>query len=172
MLRRFPDCLGVDLDICITEEMKANFAQGVYPTIEERAKFMHSACNYLAEQIASSSMKRCLVSFSFVNEDLRRIFRDKFHQANWLLLNTPDDEAESRIEKREGHFYKVYPRVEGKQGNEWNFDPVLFDHTVLNGMDSVQINAKKIVDALKSCAAQHTAQQRHIEPKLYFRYVS
>ena len=47
-----------------------------------------------------------LVSFSFVNTDLRDAFRQRFPAAHWILLDTPEPEAQRRMDVREGHFYK------------------------------------------------------------------
>lgn len=46
-----------------------------------------------------------IISFSFVNTDLRIAFRDAFPDAHWILIETSDDLAKERISKREGHFY-------------------------------------------------------------------
>jgi hypothetical protein len=36
------DIRVLDLDVCISDEMKANFAKGKYPTLAERATFVDS----------------------------------------------------------------------------------------------------------------------------------
>jgi ATP:corrinoid adenosyltransferase len=50
-----------------------------------------------------------IVSFSFVNNDLRDIFRCHFPAASWVLLDTTEQEAQRRIRERTGHFYKGSP---------------------------------------------------------------
>ena len=45
----------IDLDVCITDEMKENFAMGQYPTLEQRAKFMQACIAYTPAQLADSS---------------------------------------------------------------------------------------------------------------------
>jgi gluconate kinase len=58
-----------------------------------------------------------IVSFSFVNTDLRTVFRQRFPHANWVLINTTETEAQRRIEQRQGHFYK------GKQQQHVQVEP-------------------------------------------------
>jgi CO dehydrogenase nickel-insertion accessory protein CooC1 len=45
----------IDLDVCITDEMKENFAMGQYPTLEQRASFMQACIAYTRAQLADSS---------------------------------------------------------------------------------------------------------------------
>merc|ERR1711924_122109 len=47
-----------------------------------------------------------IVSFSFVNTDLRDIFRSRFPNAEWILIETGQEECNKRINERKGHFYK------------------------------------------------------------------
>ena len=54
----------------------------------------------------STRTSMLLVSFSFVNEDLRIYFRQFFPHGRWILLDTKENMAKERIDKREGHFYK------------------------------------------------------------------
>ena len=35
-------CKSVDLDVCVTEKMKINFNKGIYPTHDERGKFVNA----------------------------------------------------------------------------------------------------------------------------------
>jgi gluconate kinase len=158
-LDRTPDCVGLDLDVCISDEMKANFVKGIYPTSNERIEFMERACDYVEQKLSSSDLdtkrvKSCLITFSFVNEDTRDVFRRRFPGAKWFLLDLPNAAAEERINARQGHFYKGGPKVQESQPaaadtddntSEWEFQPVNFEHVVLNGFDEVSVNAAKIV---------------------------
>jgi hypothetical protein len=47
-----------------------------------------------------------IISFSFVNTDLRNVFRQRFPHAQWVLMDTTEMEAQRRIEQRQGHFFK------------------------------------------------------------------
>jgi len=160
VLNELSDCIGVDLDICISAELRENFEKGVYPSSVQRVKFMESACDYLeslllVKQIENPNRyKSCLVSFSFVNDDLRKVFRNRFPSAKWVLLDTTKEIAASRIEKRNGHFYKGAPvvesdSVENKQ-SEWEFAPIDFEHIKLDGRDSLESNSAKLFEILKS----------------------
>ena len=78
-------------------------------------------------------------------------------------MDTPEDEAAKRIKQREGHFYKVTedskkeqqeqqhdaPNLEGRDNGEWQFDPVLFSHIALNGIDNVEENSIKVVKVIQ-----------------------
>ena len=44
VLSKLDDILGIDLDICISDEMKENFSRGIYPSSDERIDFMEKAC--------------------------------------------------------------------------------------------------------------------------------
>jgi len=150
--------------------MKEGFSRGIYPSLEEREAFMSSACDYVEEQLRQSFKKSCLVSFSFTNDDMRQIFKRRFHRSKWLLLQTPSTIADTRISQRDGHFYKVQSADESvRNGPEWGFDQVTFDHTVINGLDDRGTNAEKVVDAIKSLLR---VNDRFVEPKLYFRHVN
>jgi len=131
-----PICLLLDLDICIPEWMKDNFAKGIYPTLDQRNEFARSACNYVDGEIhkAKSSNNNSsinnnnkdknnnpntgsddnhlftIISFSFVNTDLRDYFRLRFPHAKWALVDVSNTTAQERIEQREGHFYKGAPK--------------------------------------------------------------
>lgn len=147
------ECIALDLDVCISAEMKENFSNGVYPTSEERIRFMQSACDYVASILRLQDKERCkacLVSFSFVNSDLRKVFRKRFHHSKWVLLDITQDVANERIALREDHFYKGEPDVDSKQqGNEWKFEVIDFPHTILDGLDSIQANAEKLANILR-----------------------
>ena len=135
-----------------------------------------------------------LISFSFVNTDLRDVFRSRFPDATWILMDTSDSEAQDRIHQREGHFYKGHNsnsnsssysknhddppaaghehEQEGAEGStpaepkpsdatrkdddddvensEWFFAPVSFQHVILDGLNPVDENARKVIDILRS----------------------
>jgi hypothetical protein len=118
-------CCAIDLDVCVPQWMKDNFAQGIYPTLAERLEFAESACDHVVQQqsqlhqtkdrvptLSITEVTRTtitIVSFSFVNTDLRNVFRQRFPYATWVLLDTTEMEAQRRIEQRQGHFYKGQP---------------------------------------------------------------
>ncbi|KAL9178339.1 hypothetical protein ACHAXT_001767, partial [Thalassiosira profunda] len=167
--------LQLDLDVCVPQWMRDNFAKGIYPTLQQRAEFIQSACNYVQGEI-DSAMKQhskqqqlvTIVSFSFVNIDLRTAFREEFPQAQWILVDTHKSLAEERIASREGHFYKTTSssssedrsandatkEAEGDKSDddnsEWEFRPVAFPHMVLDGRDPVDANAKRIAELIES----------------------
>eukprot|EP00808_Paulinella_micropora_P021844 g10544.t1 len=148
-------CQGLDLDVCVPQWMRDNFAKGIYPTLAQRQAFAHSACEYVDDNLTANPHAACLVSFSFVNKDLRDIFRSRFPSAQWFLLDTSFELAEQRIAAREGHFYKnvlktdTGEKISRKKGSEWSFAPVDYPHTVLDGAASVSLNAQTIFNALK-----------------------
>jgi gluconate kinase len=156
-LDRTPGCVGLDLDVCISDEMKANFAKGIYPSSNERVEFMECACDYVEHELKSRALdadrvKSCLVTFSFVNDDTREVFRRRFPGAKWLLLDVPNAAAEERINARRGHFYKGGPKaIDSKpiasddNTSEWEFQSVKFDHLILDGLDAVPVNAARII---------------------------
>ena len=103
-----------------------------------------------------------VISFSFVNTDLRTAFRDAYPESQWILVDTSDGLAKERISKREGHFYKNTDNakeVEEDETNgakdkdddnsEWNFQPVTFDHMILDGRQDVEVNAKQIMECIE-----------------------
>lgn len=139
---------AVDLDICVSDTMRANFAKNIYPTLQERQRFALDACKYVQEQIIKSKKETCLVSFSFVNNDLRDTFRMQFPHAKWILIDTPDSLASQRIATREGHFYKQETIKE--RGPEWLFDDVDFDHISIKGNLPVGTIAAQIVSFIQS----------------------
>jgi len=161
--------LYLDLDVCVPQWMRDNFSKGMYPTLLQRAEFISNACDYVNEEIASYSKTDnkpsvTIVSFSFVNTDLRTAFRSAFPHAKWILVDTTKRMSEKRISAREGHFYKNASQNnvekdkdrermgdvmdEDDDNSEWEFKPVDFPHVVLNGSDSVEDNAKRIVDII------------------------
>ena len=60
----------------------------------------------LSSSSSSSSLSSSIISFSFVNTDLRDTFRSRFPTAIWVLIDTDDEEATKRINLRQDHFYK------------------------------------------------------------------
>ena len=166
-------CILLDLDVCVPSWMKDNFAKGIYPTLEQRKEFALSACDYVDEEINKMRLKcndgsemLILVSFSFVNTDLRDHFRSRFPHAKWALVDVNDFIAQERIDSREGHFYKGDPsakkkeikqdslKTEGKEptktsdNSEWNFAPVDFNHTTLDGLASIEENSDHVMKIL------------------------
>ncbi len=164
-------CLALDLDVCVPQWMRDNFAKGKYPTLEERREFALACCNYVEECFGKIWGKEgatslttswvSVISFSFVNKDLRDSFRSSFPSAQWVLVETDETEAAIRINQREGHFYKGKSQdlvanqreqglPEGKPGpdldnSDWSFAPVDFPHVVLDGKCSIEANAASIV---------------------------
>ena len=169
-------CLVLDLDVCIPQWMKDNFATQIYPTLAQRHEFALTACQYVEEQIQCSRNERkemngdfdcgVLISFSFVNTDLRQVFREKFPHAVWALIDVSNELAQERIRQRQDHFYKVSEPKEKESQNtlesnsdgempkqkqsDWEFCQVDFDHILLDGKDSIQVNASKVSDTFKS----------------------
>ena len=150
--------IAVDLDVCITQQMKDNFALGIYPSLTERNQFITSACDYVDGCIRKSQCHSCLVTFSFVNSDMRDIFRARFPTTKWILIDTAPEEANKRISERQGHFYKNKmsekesssdsDSVPIKKGSEWYFADVDFDHIRLNGLDEIDDNVNKLISII------------------------
>jgi len=163
--------VGLDLDDCIPQWMRDNFANGIYPTLKERQEVAKIFCDYVEDQCrqleeeAKNMQKQgaVLVSFSFVNTDLRDIFREKFPCAVWVLVDTSEEEANKRIRQRKGHFYSGKPstndaikvaatvgsnlqETDEKDNTEWNFAPVDFPHTILDGNQPIATNAKIVCE--------------------------
>jgi hypothetical protein len=184
------DCLKLDLDVCVPQWMRDNFAEGIYPNIHERRVFGQSCCAYVKESLTTNwnnnttktkhlpTASITIVSFSFVNADLREIFRKEFPNSHWILIDTTEEEAQRRIEQRKRHFYKgkknnnhndsssiAKEEEEPKNAikldntdkdldnNDWNFAPVLFPYTKLNGLDPIGVNARKVAQII----AQHVS---------------
>jgi len=134
---------------------------GIYPTLQQRTDFAHGACEYVRQKLipaGDSIQQDLLISFSFVNKDLRDVFREEFPDALWILVNTPEDESQKRIAARQGHFYHGANSLESKTSNtinkesvdDWQFDPVTFPHISLDGFDPIQNNSDKVVDTVLS----------------------
>jgi gluconate kinase len=158
---------GLDLDACVPQWMKDNFQRGVYPTLAQREEFAIQCCDYVKQELVKTK-KPLIISFSFVNKDLRDIFRQHFPHAIWVLINTPELEAMKRIQQRKNHFYKgdnptSVTGVEEKKSRakdttdrtdetganpEWQFAPVEFDHLALDGNESIGVNAERIRNIL------------------------
>jgi gluconate kinase len=163
-------CIGLDLDICIPQWMKDNFVRGVYPTLQERMEFAKDCCEYveikcLEEQSKISTQRlAALISFSFVNKDLRDVFRTKFPSAVWVLVDTSEEVANIRIRERQGHFYGGEPEdqetdskkdpskgieTDEDHNSRWKFAPVDFPHVVLDGNRPIDPNAKEVSEIVR-----------------------
>ena len=142
-----PDAGGaynVDLDVCVPQRMRDNFAKGVYPTLAERQAFASDAADYVRTESAGKDAC-CVVSFSFVNDDLRDSFRERFPDATWALVDASDALAGERIASRDGHFYDPPPA----RGDEWLFAPVEFEHLVLDATRPVEENVAKLLPLVR-----------------------
>jgi thymidylate kinase len=158
------------LDTCIPLWMKDNFVRGVYPTMQERMDFAMDCCEFvkikcMEEQSKSSNQRlAALISFSFVNKDLRDIFRLEFPSAVWVLVDTSEEIASIRIRERQGHFYGGEPEEEKTDSkkylsevierdeddnSEWKFAPVDFPHVVLDGNTPIDRNAKEVSEIVR-----------------------
>jgi gluconate kinase len=154
-------CVGLDLDVCVPQWMRENFGVGVYPTLRERQEFALDACDYVDAKLQEQALLQvdpnitmaAIVSFSFVNTDLRDIYRSRFPHAIWALVDTTEAEATDRINQREGHFFKGALPQQDRQASlednrEWNFAPVMFPHIKLPGINTVEQNSRTISAAL------------------------
>jgi hypothetical protein len=104
---------------------------------------------------ANKNISKCIVSFSFVNNDMRCIFREKFPSSKWILLDTSDEIVSLRISQRKGHFYdgEVVDKMKNihmyntyKVDNlESNFEAIDYDHFIINGEDPIEFNVNKIL---------------------------
>ena len=142
-----PDAGGaynVDLDVCVPQRMRDNFARGIYPTLAERRAFASDAAKYVVTE-SDGKGAVCVVSFSFVNDDLRDSFRARFPEATWALVDASDALAGERISQRDGHFYDPPPA----RGDEWLFAPVAFDHLVLDATRPVDENVAKLLPLVR-----------------------
>ena len=142
-----PDADGaynVDLDVCVPQRMRDNFAKGIYPTLAERQAFASDAAEYVTTESAGKDAC-CVVSFSFVNDDLRDSFRERFPDATWALVDASDALAGERIASRDGHFYNPPPA----RGDEWRFAPVAFEHLVLDAMKPVEENVARLLSLVR-----------------------
>jgi gluconate kinase len=164
--------IWLDLDCCVSQSLKDNFARGVYPTLQEREEFARTVCVHINEQCMLRCAKCALVSFSFVNVDLRDKFREGFPDSTWILLNTSESIAEERMKQRKDHFYKGkgHATENGRKSlvssldisrndksradnSDWTFAPVTFSHSVLNGEDLPDANADRIVEIVERARA-------------------
>ena len=139
---------NLDLDVCVSQRMRDNFARGIYPSLDERRTFAAAAADHLDAEATSTG--RCVVSFSFVNDDLRDYFRDRFPEADWVLVDTSENDAAERVARREGHFYTGPTAAEPDRGSEWAFAPVAFDHVRLDGRRPVEDNVRALAPFLTS----------------------
>ena len=135
---------NVDLDVCVPQYMRDNFAQGIYPTLAERQAFASDAADYVSTE-SDGKDACCVVSFSFVNVDLRDSFRERFPGATWALVDASDALAGERISQRDGHFYDPPP----SRGDEWLFAPVVFDHLVLDATQPVDENVERLLPLVR-----------------------
>ena len=135
---------NLDLDVCVSQRMRDNFARGIYPTLIERQAFASDAADYVTTASAGKDAC-CVVSFSFVNDDLRDSFRKQFPEATWALVDASDALAGERIASRDGHFYNPPPA----RGDEWLFAPVAFDHLVLDAMKPVDENVARLLPLVR-----------------------
>eukprot|EP00420_Gonyaulax_spinifera_P001694 CAMPEP_0197930110 /NCGR_PEP_ID=MMETSP1439-20131203/104944_1 /TAXON_ID=66791 /ORGANISM="Gonyaulax spinifera, Strain CCMP409" /LENGTH=110 /DNA_ID=CAMNT_0043552787 /DNA_START=21 /DNA_END=349 /DNA_ORIENTATION=- len=110
--------MRLDLDVCVPEWMRENFKQGIYPTLEQRATFAGEAAGHVESRIAESEStpRLVVISFSFVNDDLRAVFRTRFPAAQWFLMDTAEEDAEQRIAARQGHFYSPEAAAAARRG--------------------------------------------------------
>lgn len=142
--------------------MKENFSNGIYPTLKERQDFALDCCRYVEERCQEMSQYieggnqklGALISFSFVNNDLRDVFRGRFGHATWILLDTSEERANERIAKREDHFYQgkrhsSNPASTEADNTEWNFAPVTYPHIILNGEDEIETNARQVCNVFR-----------------------
>lgn len=154
---------SIDLDVCIPQDMKENFAKGIYPTLKQREIFAHKACEYVQEKRNSNNDVNTpmMISFSFVNTDLRSIFMSTFPEAIWVLIDVSEVTAQKRIDSRQGHFYKGKSKGTTeeedddskrilKDNTEWEFAPVDFDHICLDGLKPIEENAQHLVSLVLS----------------------
>lgn len=153
------DVLYEDLDVCVPQWMRENFGRRVYPTLHQRNEFMKTACQHVEnsmaekkETIRDGRRLVVIVSFSFVNTDLRDGFRSHFPDATWILIDSDEVLASERIAAREGHFYKNAEKSRSgedasssEENSQWEFKQVSFDHVALDGRDTIESNTMKIV---------------------------
>ena len=135
---------NVDLDVCVPQWMRDNFSKGIYPTLAERRAFASDAADYVTTA-SEGKDACCVVSFSFVNVDLRDSFRQRFPDATWALVDASDALAGERIASRDGHFYNPPPA----KGDEWLFAPVEFEHLVLDAMQPIDENVAKLLPLVR-----------------------
>ncbi|CAB9508730.1 expressed unknown protein [Seminavis robusta] len=169
-------CIGLDLDVCVPQWMKDNFSKGIYPTLQQRQEFAKDCCAYVEQQFQQEQSKKyaaqrlaALISFSFVNTDLRDVFRSQFPHAVWILVDTSEEVSNLRIQQREGHFYggkpdEPPPKEEKEEtteadNSEWNFAPVTFQHHILDGNTAIDDTAKKVADIVRETSATKATEE-------------
>ncbi|CAJ1939193.1 unnamed protein product [Cylindrotheca closterium] len=167
---------GLDLDVCVPQWMKDNFSKGMYPTLKQRNEFAFECCKYVREKLAGGEAdpakpinnNATIISFSFVNDDLREIFRSNFPEATWVLVDTSEEEATRRIQSRQDHFYtgeasqsntdndedRTISREQdhdptNQDNSDWKFAAVTFEHEILDGKEAVEKNALKLIEIIK-----------------------
>lgn len=162
---------GLDLDTCVPQWMKDNFSKGIYPTLKQRNEFADNCCEYVREQLGEAGEvgkpHASIISFSFVNTDLRDIFRSNFPEATWILIDTSEEEATQRIKYRQDHFYKGgasqttdeaqacseeqndATKTQDNDNSDWKFAAVTFEHSILDGREAVEKNASKLIEIIK-----------------------
>jgi gluconate kinase len=176
---------GLELDDCVPQWMRGNFAKGIYPSLNERQQFAAEAIRFVQSSIdANADAKACIVSFSFVNTDLRDAFRAHYPDSKWILVDTTPEDAQARISSREGHFYKGAPKDESPSAtrgdaSDWQFAPVTFPHLLLNGRVSVEENTAQCLSLLESTGSGYLSASDFFEPEIVsnipvslFRYPS
>jgi gluconate kinase len=163
-----PRPIALDLDSCVPEWMRENFARGIYPTLKQRGEFVASCCDYVVKSLSDTAKQHpdthtvAIVSFSFVNRDLRDGFRNRFPNSQWILMQTSEEEAQRRIESRAGHFYKgktssrhqTPTDTSTNDNTDWDFAPVTFPHAILDGMKPVDENAAQVVQMIRKGSAR------------------
>jgi gluconate kinase len=128
--------------------------------LAQRMAFAMDACNYVAKE-RDATDHATIVTFSFVNPDLRKTFRNRFPKSKWLLIDTSDVEAGNRIQQRTGHFYKGKTsndekklsepeRNDAGKNSDWAFAPVDFQHTIVDGMLPIESTARIVADIVKA----------------------
>mmetsp|Transcript_43788 Transcript_43788/g.105624 ORF Transcript_43788/g.105624 Transcript_43788/m.105624 type:complete len:221 (+) Transcript_43788:47-709(+) len=167
---------GLDLDVCVPQWMKDNFSKGIYPTLKQRNEFAIECCKYVREKLGEASeagshhhlCHATIISFSFVNDDLRDIFRSNFPEATWVLIDTSEAEATRRINSRQDHFYKGEASqtttdedqtsssteqnddpTTDQDNSDWKFAAVTFEHIILDGKETIEKNASKLIEIIK-----------------------
>lgn len=163
--KNIEEIITLDLDVCIPQWMKDNFTKGIYPTPIQRKTFAGAACDYVRDQINNRTPKGVIISFSFVNKDLRDAFRSSFTGALWMLVDTSAEEAEDRIKRRNpDHFYKrgsnsadqrkpvgdSVSSAKFQDNTEWEFDVVDFEHEVVSGLSGIDANAALVTNTILS----------------------
>ena len=135
----------------------------------------------IAKRNSNNTIPSSIISFSFVNTDLRDIFRSRFPNAAWVLIDTDDAEATRRINEREDHFYKGKDPIKDEESSttksdndennfesskdgdgddsgdnsDWLFAPVTFPHHALPGKNTIEKNADSVLEVLFDQTESH-----------------